>query len=191
VAKQKVKSYNRAVARAMQTDDNKAMVSAIQGVEEWSNSYTDPKERRVMAQAVWHAAHESTRPGGTASAAFHAFRRELLAQLAAPQPRPMREIVILGAHNEGNLGERVVDYDHPRTVRLRVLLEDYQDTYGRTERRLAAYELDDRGEPSQRIGYLPKDAPRQTGIYLVTLQREEGKRRIAGKLAPFREHDDR
>jgi len=186
VAKQKVKSYNRAVARAMQSQDDKAMVSAIQGLEEWSNSYTDPQERRVMAQAVWHAAHESTRPGGTASAAFHAFRPGMLVQLATPHPRPMREIVILGAHHEGNLGGRVVDYDHPRTVRIHVLLEEYQATYGRTARRLAAYELDDRGEPSQRIGYLPKDAPRQIGEYLATLHRPEGKRRLEGMLSELR-----
>jgi hypothetical protein len=65
-------------------------------------------------------------------------------------------------------------------------LEDYQDTYGRTERRLAAYELDDTGERFQRIGYLPKDAPRQTGKYLATLHRPEGKRRLEGKLSLLR-----
>jgi hypothetical protein len=77
----------------------------------------------------------------------------------------MSEIVILGAQHESNLGERVVEYDQPRTVRLQVLLENYQDTYGRTERRLAAYELDANGKRSYRIGYLPKDAPWQTGRY--------------------------
>jgi hypothetical protein len=76
-----------------------------------------------MAQAVWHAAHESTKAGGTASAAFHAFRPEVLAQLATPQPRPMREIVILGAQHEDNLGQRAAIYDQPQTIRLRVLLE--------------------------------------------------------------------
>jgi ABC-type lipoprotein export system ATPase subunit len=44
----------------------------------------------------------------------------------------MSEIVILGAQHEANLGDRVIEYDQPRTVRLQVLLEDYQDTYGRT-----------------------------------------------------------
>jgi hypothetical protein len=33
----------------------------------------------------------------------------------------MSEIVILGAQHETNLGERAVDYDQPRTVRLQVL----------------------------------------------------------------------
>jgi hypothetical protein len=102
----------------------------------------------------------------------------------------MREIVILGAHHEGNLGERVVEYDEPRTVRLQVLLEDYRDTYGRTERRLAAYELNDRGEPHHRLGYLPKDAPRQMGRYVATLHRPEGKRRLEGHLSQLREHGD-
>jgi len=132
---------------------------------------------------VWHAAHESTRPGGTGSAAFHAFRPEVLEQLGRPQPRPVSEIVILGAHHNNNLGDRAIEYDQPRTVRLQVLLEDYADTYGRTERRLAAYELDDSGEPSQRIGYLPKDAPRRMGRYLATLHRPEGKRRLEGRLS--------
>ena len=50
----------------------------------------------------------------------------------------MSEIVILGAQHETNLGDRVVEFDQPRTVRLQVLLEDYVDTYGRDERRLAA-----------------------------------------------------
>jgi hypothetical protein len=114
----------------------------------------------------------------------------MLTQLAAPQPRPVSEIVILGAQHNNNLGDRVIEYDQPRTVRLQVLLEDYADTYGRTERRLAAYELDDSGEPSQRIGYLPKDAPRRTGRYLATLHRPEGKRRLQGVMAPIRQHDD-
>lgn len=61
-----------------------------------------------MAQAVWHAAHEGTQVGGSASAAFHAFRPEILAQLKAPQPRPMSEVIILGAQHENNLGARVV-----------------------------------------------------------------------------------
>jgi hypothetical protein len=64
------------------------------------------------------------------------------------------------------------------------------DTYGRTERRLAAYELNDGSEPAQRIGYLPKDAPRQTGKYLATLQRLEGKRRIEGKLNAIQSYRD-
>jgi hypothetical protein len=185
-ARHRVRTYNRSIARAIQTDDEKALVSAIQELEGWSEGVTE--NRHTWAQAVWHAAHETERLGATASAAFHAFRPELLAQLHRPQPMPMSEIVILGAQHETNLGDRVVEYDHPRTVRLQVLLEDYEDTYGRTERRLAAYELDDSGEPSQRIGYLPKDAPRQTGSYLAMLQRAEGKKRIAGRLAPLQEH---
>ena len=40
---------------------------------------------RSWAQAVWHAAHETERLGATASAAFHAFRPELLAQLRSTQ----------------------------------------------------------------------------------------------------------
>jgi hypothetical protein len=143
----------------------------------------------VMAQAVWHAAHENTKAGGTASAAFHAFRPELLAQLATPQPRPMREIVILGAQHENNLGGRATIYDQPQTIRLRVLLEDYTDTYGRTERRLAAYQLDDDGTLGKRVGYLPKDAPRQTGSYLATLCRTAGQKRLTGKLIPLQEYD--
>lgn len=144
-----------------------------------------------MAQAVWHAAHESTRPGGTASAAFHALRFEILAQLATPQPRPMSEIVILGAHHAGNLGEGVSQYDQPRTVRLQVLLEDYKDTYGRTEGRLAAYELDEDDQPTQRLGYLPKDAARRPGNYLATLLRPEGKRRLEGRLSRLKASPDR
>jgi hypothetical protein len=190
-ARKRVVTYNRTIARAMQTDDEKALVSAIQELEGWSETYTDPQERRVMAQAVWHAAHETERPGATASAAFHAFRPELLAQLKTPRPRPMREIVILGAQHENNLGNRVVDYDQSRTTRLRILLEDYTDTYGRTERRMAAYELDDAGAPAGRIGYLPKDAPRREGSYLARLSRPEGKRRIEGTLAPLQEHGER
>ena len=95
----------------------------------------------------------------------------------------MSEIVILGAQHETNLGDRVVEYDRPRTVRLQILLENYQDSHGRTERRLAAYELGDDGRPAQRLGYLPKDAPRRTGNYLATLHRPEGKRRIEGTLS--------
>ena len=72
-------------------------------------------------------------------------------------------------------------------TRLRILLEDYTDGYGRSERRLAAYEIDDRGKCSQRIGYLPKDAPRQEGIYLATLQRPSKKLRLEGTLTPL--HD--
>ena len=157
VARQQVRAYNRAIWRAVQTDDEKALVSAIENLRSWSDTYTDSQERRVMAQAVWHAAHDNDRPGATA---FQAFQPEVPAQLHKPRPRPMSEIVILGAHHESNLGDRVVEYNQPRTVRLQVLLENYQDSYGRTERRLAAYALDDRGECSQRIGYLPKDAPR-------------------------------
>jgi hypothetical protein len=185
-ARRRVRTYNRSIARAIQTEDEKALVSAIQELEGWSEGISE--NRRTWAQAVWHAAHETERPGATASAAFHAFRPELLAQLHRPQPRPMSEIVILGAQHEMNLGERVVDYDQPRTVRIQVLLEEYQDTYGRTERRLAAYELDDNGESSQRIGYLPKDAPRQTGKYLATLRRPDGKRRLQGTLSPLKAH---
>jgi hypothetical protein len=101
----------------------------------------------------------------------------------------MSEVVILGAQHEENLGEGVVEYDQPRTVRIRVLLEDYQDTYGRTERRLAAYELGDGDRPAQRLGYLPKDAPRRTGNYLARLQRPEGMKRIEGKLTPLVSYD--
>jgi hypothetical protein len=185
-ARRRVRTYNRSIARAIQTEDEKALVSAIQELEGWSDRIGE--NRRTWAQAVWHAAHEAERPGATASAAFHAFRPELLAQLHRPQPRPMSEIVILGAQHETNLGDRVVEYDQPRMVRLQVLLEDYEDAYGRTERRLAAYELAASGEPSQRIGYLPKDAPRQMGQYLATLHRPEGKRRLEGKLSPLRKY---
>jgi hypothetical protein len=181
-----VRTYNRSIARAIQAEDEKALVSAIQEMESWSGTYTDPGERQVMAQAVWHAAHESTRVGGTASAAFHAFGPEMLQQLGKPQPQPASEIVILGAHHENNLGDRVVDYGQPRTVRIKILLEDYLDTYGRTERRLAAYELEHGGKPARRIGYLPKDAPRRLGRYLATLRRPAGKKRIQGTLSPLR-----
>ncbi len=189
-ARRRVRTYNRSIARAIQTDDEKALVSAIQELEGWSEGVTE--NRRTWAQAVWHAAHETERLGATASAAFHAFRPELLAQLHKPQPRPMSEIVILGAQHETNLGDRVVEYDQPRTVRLQVLLENYEDTYGRTERRLAAYELDRAGTPARRIGYLPKDAPRRIGEYLATLHRPEGKRRLEGKLSALKGYvDDR
>ena len=188
-ARKRVRTYNRTIARAMQADDEKALVSAIQELEGWSGTYTDPQERRVMAQAVWHAAHETERPGATASAAFHAFRSEMLAQLRVPRPRPTSEVIILGAQHRSNLGQRAMEYDQPRTLRLQVLLEDYTDTYGHGERRLAAYELDQDNQPFQRIGYLPKDAPRQTGRYLATLHRPEGKRRIEGQLIPLRNHD--
>lgn len=57
----------------------------IESLRDWSDVYTDPVERRAMAQAVWHAAHDNDRPGATASAAFQAFQPEVLAQLAAPQ----------------------------------------------------------------------------------------------------------
>jgi hypothetical protein len=182
-ARRHVRAYNRAVARAVQAEDEKAMVSAIQELEAWSDGYSDPQERRVMAQAVWHAAHDVDRPGATASAAFHAFRPEVLAQLAAPKPRPMSEIVILGAHHANNLGERVVEYDQPRTVRIQILLEDHADTSGRAERRLAAYELDDEGRPARRLGYLPKDAPCHAGRYAATLQKQAGKKRVTGTLS--------
>ena len=58
-----------------------------------------------------------------------------------------------------------------------------EDTYGRVERRLAAYELDDRGECSTRLGYLPKDAPRQVGRCQATLSRPQWKRRLEGYLS--------
>jgi hypothetical protein len=183
-ARRCVRAYNRSIARAIQTEDEKALVTAIQELEGWSDGIDE--SRRTWAQAVWHAAHETERLGATASAAFHAFRPELLAQLHRPQPRPMSEIVILGAQHETNLGERVVEYDQPRTVRLQVLLENYQDTYGRTERRLAAYELAENNQSVQRLGYLPKDAPRRIGEYLATLCRPEGKRRLEGKLSLLR-----
>ena len=193
-ALRQVKTYNRSIARAFQNNDDKALVSAIQRLEGWSETYTDPGERRAMARAVWHAAHESTRVGGTASAAFHTFRPEMLAQLSHPMPRPTSGIVILGAQHESNLGERVVEYDQPRTVRLQVLLQDYTNTYGQAEQRLAAYELDEAGTLTQRIGYLPKDAPRQEGQYLATLHRPPGKagrqKRIMGALTPLRSNEE-
>jgi hypothetical protein len=102
----------------------------------------------------------------------------------------MSEVVILGAQHEGNLGDRVIEYDQPRTVRIQVLLEDYQDTYGRAERRLAAYELGDSDLPAQRLGYLPKDAPRRTGNYLAQLQRPAGRKRIEGKLSLLVGYDE-
>jgi len=187
-ARQRVRTYNRTIARAIQTEDEKALVSAIQELEGWSEGITE--NRRTWAQSVWYAAHETERPGATASATFHAFRPEMLTQLRAPKPRPMSEVVILGAQHEHNLGQRALDYDQPRTVRIQVLLEDYTDTYGRVERRLAAYELDRAGLPARRIGYLPKDAPRQTGKYLATLKRPEGKKRIEGKLNTLKSHTD-
>jgi hypothetical protein len=180
-ARRRVRIYNRSIARAIQTDDEKALVSAIQELEGWSEGIGE--SRHTWAQAVWHAAHETQRVGATASAAFHAFRPELLAQLAAPRPRPMSEVVILGAQHDHNLGQGAIAYDQPRTVRIQVLLEDYTDTYGRTERRLAAYELADNNRPAQRLGYLPKDAPRRVGNYLATLQRPAGKKRIQGTLS--------
>ena len=186
-ARRRVRTYNRSIARAIQTDDDKALVSAIQELEGRSEGIAE--SWHTWAQAVWHAAHETEQLGATASAVFHAFRPELLAQLHKPQPRPMSKIVILGAQHETNLGDRVVEYDQPRTVWIQVLLENYQDTYGRTERRLAAYELGDYDEPVQRLGYLPKDSPRRAGNYLATLQRRDGKKRIQGRLAPLRESD--
>lgn len=102
----------------------------------------------------------------------------------------MSEIVILGAQHESNLGQRVVEYDEPRTLRLQVLLEDYTDTYGRTERRLAAYELAHNNQPVRRLGYLPKGAPRRMGIYLAALQRPQGKRRLEGMFVPIKEYTE-
>jgi hypothetical protein len=182
-ARQQVRAYNRAIWRAVQTDDEKAVVSAIENLRSGSDTYTDPEERHAMAQAVWHAAHDNDRPGATASAAFQAFQPEVLGQLQKPQHRPMSEIVILGAQHRNNLGDWVIEYDQPRTVRIRILLEDHTDSYGRTERRLAAYELDNGGQCSQRIGYLPKDAPRQVGNYLARLHRPQGKKRLEGQLS--------
>lgn len=115
----------------------------------------------------------------------------VLAQLAAPQPRPMSEIVILAAHHANNLGDRVDEYDQPQTVRIQVLLEDHIDTAGRTERRLAAYELHDDGQRAHRLGHLPKDAPRQPGNYLAALQRPEGKKRLEGRLSPMKAYETR
>ncbi len=82
-ARRRVRTYNRSIARAIQTDDEKALVSAIQELEGWSEGVYR-QNRRTWAQAVWHAAHETERLGATASAAFHAFRPELLAQLHSP-----------------------------------------------------------------------------------------------------------
>ena len=87
----------------------------------------------------------------------------------------------------------MVEYDQPRTTRIHVLLEDYEDSYSRTERRLAAYELNQAGDRIQRIGYLPKDAPRREGTYLATLHRPEGakgkQKRIVGTLTPLKDQD--
>ena len=47
-------------------------------------------------------------------------------------------------------------------------------------------EMDDAGNVNQRLGYLPKDAPRQLGQYLATLRRPEGKRRLEGTLSLLR-----
>jgi hypothetical protein len=55
----RVRSYNRSIARAIQTEDEKALVSAIQALEGWSEGVTE--NRRTWAQAVWHAAHETER----------------------------------------------------------------------------------------------------------------------------------
>ena len=95
----------------------------------------------------------------------------------------------LDVDGQGGQG-RVVEYDQPRTVRIQVLLEDYTDSYGRVERRLAAYELDREGEPGRRIGYLTKGAPRRTGSYLATLHRPGGKRRIEGRLSSLRSQSE-
>jgi hypothetical protein len=116
LARQQVRAYNRAIWRAVQTDDEKAIVSAVENLRGRSDIYTHPAERRAMAQAVWHAAHDNDRSGATASAAFQAFQPEVLAQLQKPQPRPVKEIVILGAQHPNNLGERCAEYDQPRTV---------------------------------------------------------------------------
>jgi hypothetical protein len=62
--RKRVHAYNKKVGQAIQNNDEKALVSAIQDLEAWSEAYTDSNERRVMAQAVWRAAHESTRVGG-------------------------------------------------------------------------------------------------------------------------------
>jgi hypothetical protein len=44
------------------------------------------------------------------------------------------------------------------------------------------WELNDERERSQCISYVPEDASWQTGNYLATLQRQEGKPQIEGKL---------
>jgi hypothetical protein len=83
----------------------------------------------------------------------------------------------------------VVEYDQRRAVRLQVVLEDYEDTCGRTERHPAAYELDDVDRSIQWLEHLPKDAPPQeAGRYLTTLQRQEGDRRVDGKLTALRDY---
>ena len=87
------------------------------------------------------------------------------------------------------LGERVVEYDQPRTVRLQVLLEGYPNSYDHTERRLAPYELGNESQLALRIGYLLKDAPRRTGQYLATLQRAESQKRLTGKPSPLQEYE--
>jgi len=194
-AKGQVRTYGRAIANAMRNDDDKALVSAIQNLRDWSDGYTDATERRAMAQAVWHAAHENTRAGATASAAFQAFQPEILSYVANPRPLPARQVLILGPQHEDNLGpEGATRYDEPQQARIRIALENYVTVKGLAERRLAAYELGEKGQPLQRIGYLPKDAPRQEGDYVATLHRplnKKGKRgRIEGALAPLQKHSD-
>jgi len=170
-------------------------VSAIQNLRALSDGYTDAAERRAMAQAAWHAAHENTRAGATASAAFQAFQPEILACITQPQPLPLREVYILGPQYKHNLGEEGAAYYHePRQVRIRIALEDYTTKKGERENRLAAYELGDDGRPGRRLGYLPKDAPRQGGDYVATLCRplnRKGERgRIEGTLSPLQKHAD-
>ena len=59
---------------------------------------------------------------------------------------------------------------------------------------MAAYQLDEAGTLGRRIGYLPKDAPRQMGNYVAHLHRPVNKKgvrgRIEGKLTPLREYPD-
>ena len=107
----------------------------------------------------------------------------------------MREVYILGPQYKQNLGEEGVTYYHePRQQRIRIALEDYTTKKGEREHRLAAYELGDDGQPGRRIGYLPKDAPRQGGDYVATLHRplnQKGERgRIEGTLSPLQKHGD-
>jgi hypothetical protein len=96
----------------------------------------------------------------------------------------LSKIVILGAQHDSNLGKRFPECDQPRMLRLQVLLEDYTRGYARTERRLVTYGLADSNQSIQRLGYLPKDAPRWTGRHLAKL------RRIEGRLAHLKSNPD-
>jgi hypothetical protein len=46
--------------------------------------------------------------------------------------------------------------------------------------------LADNSQPAQRLGHLPKDAPRRVGNYLATLQRPAGEKQTQGTLSPLK-----